>query len=65
MNNGMTRHRDGGAARQSAADQSHAHVTREHTESWDGRQTPPWVVVAAAILLSIPLALCCYLLLKL
>ncbi len=28
------------------------------------RETPVWVVIASAVLVSIPLALCCYLLLR-
>ncbi len=44
----------------------------QKTEPWQdvaaeaaGEATPPWVVVVAVILIGIPLALCCYLLLRL
>jgi hypothetical protein len=36
---------------------------QKHTETRDGQSTPTWVVIVSALLLSIPLALCCYLLL--
>ncbi|MCH8076683.1 MAG: hypothetical protein IIC64_12770 [SAR324 cluster bacterium] len=33
-------------------------------EATENEETPVWVVVSAVILVSIPLSLCCYLLLK-
>lgn len=40
-------------------------ATSTPAEQPDERETPGWTVIAAILLVSIPLALCCYLLLKL
>ena len=45
------------AAGRPAEDVDHEYV--------DEQETPEWVVMVAAVLVSIPLGLCCYLLLKL
>ncbi len=37
---------------------------REAIKDWEQRKTSPGVVIVVAILVSIPLALCCYLLLR-
>ena len=37
---------------------------RENIENWEDRKTPVWVVILWAAIISIPLGLCCYLLLS-
>ena len=42
-------------------DELHTHL--ESIKDWDDHKSSPWVIILVAILLSIPLGLCCYLLL--